>query len=82
MFTAKCRKCRENAVKKSSRRIAGTGHAQVNSSLYFLIAGSVLTSMGMVMLPPTMVSTPIKLLLFVLADGWALLTRSLVASFL
>jgi len=47
-----------------------------------LITGSVLTSMGMVMLPPTMVSTPLKLLLFVLVDGWALLTRSLVASFL
>ncbi|MGE0792311.1 MAG: flagellar type III secretion system pore protein FliP [Sandaracinaceae bacterium] len=46
-----------------------------------LIAGSVLTSMGMVMLPPTMVSTPLKLLLFVLVDGWAMLTRSLVASF-
>ena len=37
--------------------------------------------MGMVMLPPTMVSTPLKILLFVLVDGWALLTRSLVASF-
>ncbi len=47
-----------------------------------LLTGSVLTSMGMVMLPPTMVSTPLKLLLFVLVDGWALLTRSLVASFL
>lgn len=46
-----------------------------------LIAGSVLTSMGMVMLPPTMVSTPMKLLLFVLVDGWGLLTRSLVMSF-
>ncbi|GAB5542135.1 MAG: flagellar type III secretion system pore protein FliP [Sandaracinaceae bacterium] len=46
-----------------------------------LITGSVLTSMGMVMLPPTMVSTPLKILLFVLVDGWALLTRSLVASF-
>lgn len=46
-----------------------------------LIAGSTLTSMGMVMLPPTMISTPIKLLLFVLVDGWSLLTRSLVTSF-
>ncbi|HJK97458.1 MAG TPA: flagellar type III secretion system pore protein FliP [Polyangiaceae bacterium LLY-WYZ-14_1] len=46
-----------------------------------LIVASVLTSMGMVMLPPTMVSTPVKLLLFVLVDGWSLLTRSLVASF-
>ena len=46
-----------------------------------LITATVLTSMGMMMLPPTMVSTPAKLLLFVVVDGWALLTRSLVASF-
>lgn len=46
-----------------------------------LICGSVLTSMGMVMMPPTMISTPIKILLFVLVDGWSLLIRSLVASF-
>jgi len=46
-----------------------------------LIVASILTSMGMVMLPPTMLSTPLKLLLFVVVDGWALLTRSLVASF-
>lgn len=46
-----------------------------------LIVATMLTSMGMVMLPPTMMSTPMKLLLFVIVDGWALLTRSLVASF-
>ncbi len=46
-----------------------------------LITATVLTSMGMMMLPPTMVSTPAKLLLFVVVDGWALLTRSVVASF-
>ncbi len=46
-----------------------------------LVVASILTAMGMVMLPPTMVSTPLKLLLFVAVDGWALLTRSLVASF-
>lgn len=46
-----------------------------------LVVASILTAMGMVMLPPTMVSTPMKLLLFVLVDGWALLTRSLVLSF-
>lgn len=46
-----------------------------------LIAGSILTSMGMVMMPPTMISTPVKLLLFVLVDGWSLLVRALVASF-
>jgi flagellar biosynthetic protein FliP len=46
-----------------------------------LLVGSTLTSMGMVMLPPTMISTPLKILLFVIADGWTLLTRALVASF-
>lgn len=46
-----------------------------------LVVASILTAMGMVMLPPTMVSTPMKLLLFVVVDGWALLTQSLVASF-
>lgn len=46
-----------------------------------LIVASILTAMGMVMLPPTMVSTPLKLLLFVVVDGWALLTHSIVSSF-
>lgn len=46
-----------------------------------LIVATILTAMGMVMLPPTMVSTPMKLLLFVVVDGWSLITRSLVASF-
>lgn len=46
-----------------------------------LVVASILTSMGMVMLPPTMVSTPMKILLFVSVDGWALVTQSLVASF-
>jgi flagellar biosynthetic protein FliP len=46
-----------------------------------LLAGSILSAMGMVMMPPTMISTPLKLLLFVAVDGWSLLVRSLVASF-
>jgi flagellar biosynthetic protein FliP len=46
-----------------------------------LIVASLLTAMGMVMLPPTMLATPLKLLLFVVVDGWGLLARSLVASF-
>jgi flagellar biosynthetic protein FliP len=46
-----------------------------------LIVASLLTAMGMVMLPPTMLATPLKLLLFVVVDGWSLLSRSLVASF-
>ncbi len=46
-----------------------------------LIVASVLMSMGMFMLPPAMISLPFKLLLFVLADGWTLVVRSLLASF-
>jgi flagellar biosynthetic protein FliP len=37
--------------------------------------------MGMMMLPPAMVSMPFKLLLFVMVDGWSLMTASLVNSF-
>ena len=47
-----------------------------------LVVAAVLMSMGMVMLPPVFVSLPLKLLLFVLVDGWALLSRSLVGSVL
>ncbi len=46
-----------------------------------LVVASILTAMGMVMLPPTMISMPLKILLFVAVDGWALLTRSIVGSF-
>lgn len=46
-----------------------------------LFISSCLTAMGMFMLPPTMIAIPIKLLLFILADGWHLLSHSLIASF-
>jgi flagellar biosynthetic protein FliP len=46
-----------------------------------LIVSSTLMSMGMIMLPPTFVSLPFKILLFVLVDGWELITHSLIASF-
>lgn len=46
-----------------------------------MIVASVLMSMGMMMLPPVMVSLPFKILLFVLVDGWYLLVKSLVESF-
>ena len=45
-----------------------------------LVTAAVLMSLGMVMLPPVFVSLPIKLLLFVLVDGWSLLSQSLVGS--
>jgi len=46
-----------------------------------LIVSSTLMSMGMVMLPPSFISLPFKILLFVLVDGWDLVTHSLVQSF-
>ncbi|UCF90329.1 MAG: flagellar type III secretion system pore protein FliP [Desulfobacterales bacterium] len=46
-----------------------------------MVVASVLLSMGMMMLPPVMISLPFKLMLFVLADGWYLLVGSLVKSF-
>ncbi len=46
-----------------------------------LIVASVLMSMGMIMLPPVMISLPFKILLFILIDGWHLVVESLVQSF-
>jgi flagellar biosynthetic protein FliP len=46
-----------------------------------LVVSSVLLSMGMMMLPPSLVALPFKLLLFVMVDGWYLIVRSLVLSF-
>lgn len=46
-----------------------------------LVVASVLTALGMVMLPPQLVSLPLKLLLFVVANGWHLLVGSLIGSF-
>jgi flagellar biosynthetic protein FliP len=46
-----------------------------------MVVASTLMSMGMIMLPPVMISTPFKLILFVLVDGWGLLTMQLVRSF-
>ncbi|MFO0966555.1 MAG: flagellar type III secretion system pore protein FliP [Gemmataceae bacterium] len=46
-----------------------------------LVVASILTAMGMVMMPPVMISAPFKILLFVVADGWHLVTRALSVSF-
>ncbi|OGO78427.1 MAG: flagellar biosynthetic protein FliP [Clostridiales bacterium GWB2_37_7] len=46
-----------------------------------MVVASTLMSMGMVMLPPVMISLPFKLLLFVMVDGWNLIVKSLVMSF-
>ncbi|MGC8489218.1 MAG: flagellar type III secretion system pore protein FliP [Clostridia bacterium] len=46
-----------------------------------LVVSTILMSLGMIMVPPTLISLPIKLLLFVLANGWVLVIQSLVQSF-
>lgn len=46
-----------------------------------LVVAAVLLSLGMFMLPPTMIAMPLKILLFVLVDGWSLIVRSLLVSF-
>jgi len=46
-----------------------------------MVVASVLMSMGMMMLPPIIISLPFKLIFFVLVDGWSLIAGSLVQSF-
>jgi len=46
-----------------------------------IVISTVLISMGMMMLPPVLISLPFKLLLFVLVDGWHLITVNLISSF-
>lgn len=47
-----------------------------------MVVSSILMSMGMIMLPPVMISMPFKLILFVLIDGWELIVKQLILSFL
>jgi flagellar biosynthetic protein FliP len=46
-----------------------------------MVVASVLMSMGMMMLPPVMISLPFKILLFIMVDGWYLIVKSLLESF-
>ena len=46
-----------------------------------LVVSTILMALGMMMMPPVVVSTPCKLLLFVLVDGWQLIAKALVSSF-
>ena len=46
-----------------------------------MVVSSTLMSMGMMMLPPTTISTPFKILLFVMADGWNLIIGNLMSTF-
>ncbi|MBU3982275.1 MAG: hypothetical protein KJ985_02065, partial [Proteobacteria bacterium] len=57
------------------------GRETITGGSIIMPMASILLSMGMMMLPPVMVSLPFKLLLFVLVDGWYLIVGSLVKSF-
>ena len=46
-----------------------------------LVVASILMSMGMLMVPPTVISLPLKVLMFVMIDGWGLVVRALLGSF-
>ena len=46
-----------------------------------IIVSSLLMALGMMMMPPTAISLPLKVLMFVLIDGWSLLLKALVGSF-
>lgn len=46
-----------------------------------LVVAAILMSLGMIMVPPTTISLPIKILLFILIDGWVLISRALVSSY-
>ena len=46
-----------------------------------MVIASILMSMGMMMLPPVMISLPFKLLLFVMVDGWQMIVGNLIHSF-
>lgn len=46
-----------------------------------MVTASILMSMGMMMLPPVMISLPFKIIFFVLVDGWYLISGSLIQSF-
>ena len=61
--------------------VAGLKEYSVPFIVIDMVVSSVLMSMGMMMLPPTTISLPFKILLFVLADGWDLVIKSLVQTF-
>ena len=52
-----------------------------DSGVLDMLVSASLMAMGMMMVPPTIVSLPFKLLLFVVVDGWSLITTALVGSY-
>ena len=52
-----------------------------DSTIIDIVVSGALMALGMMMMPPVTVSLPFKLLLFVMVDGWAMVIKSLVASY-
>ena len=77
----KFRHIAEVSINANGLRLNGEEETGDMYSAIDMVVASVLLSMGMMMLPPIMISLPFKLLLFVLVDGWWLLVGSLVQSF-
>ena len=67
--------------------MVGYGCMEINIVVFLpfllidLIVSSVLMTLGMMMMPPTTIALPIKILMFILIDGWSLLLKALVGSF-
>jgi len=70
-----------NGRRKACKPVIGRGSGGHLVLVIDLVVSSTLMSMGMMMLPPAFISLPFKILLFVLVDGWNLVTQSLVQSF-
>ena len=68
-------------ITAGSLNLGGVLRSQQATRIIDLVVASVLMSMGMMMLPPVVVSLPFKLIFFVLVDGWRLVAGSLVESF-
>ena len=64
-----------------SRRSSSASSIFIPFLVIDIVVSAALMSLGMMMMPPVMVSLPFKLLLFVLVDGWALIIKALVASY-
>jgi flagellar biosynthesis protein FliP len=71
--------CRQRAP--GSGQDSGLFGARGARLIIDMVVSSILLSMGMMMLPPVVISLPFKVLLFVLVDGWGLVVESLMRSF-
>src|SRR5690625_2567001 len=71
----------DHTRKQDLKLILNYTNTEGRESVIDMTVASILMSMGMMMLPPVMISLPFKILLFVLVDGWHLIVESLLSSF-